>query len=534
MRGLLRARWAAGALVFALAITACGGDDEGGDEGAGATGGDISMYIAEPESLTPGNDAESEGAQVLRTLFTGLVTYNIADSKQVNANAESITASPDQKKFTIKLKPGWKFHNGETVTAKSYVDTWNWVTQKASAQSNAYFFEKVVGYADNQAGKTKEMAGLKLVDDNTFTVELGTPFSQFPLTLGYNAFYPVPAAGLADMKAYNEAPIGNGPFKIEGKWEHNQQIKLVKFDDYGGENKAKADTATFKIYQKIETAFQDLRAGTLDIMDTIPPAEIATAKSEFGGRYIEKPLSTFTYLGFPLYDKRFQNKDLRIAFSQAIDREAITKNIFSNTRVPATGVVSPVVAGGRKDACGDLCKYKPEAAKAAFKRAGGFPGGKIELWFNAGAGHDQWVQAAGNNIKAVLGVDYVLKGDLQFAQYLELGDNKKFTGPFRLGWIMDYPSAENFLAKLYVAGADSNYTGYSNPEVTNLIHQGDAAPSLEEGITLYNQAEDLVLKDMPNIPMFYSNSNTAFSDRVEGVDIDAFGNIDLAAVSVKK
>jgi oligopeptide transport system substrate-binding protein len=531
MRGLPRARWAVGALALALAVTACGGDDDGGD--AAATGGDISMYIGNPESLTPSATNESEGSQVLRQIFTGLIDYNIEDSKPVNANAESITASPDQKKFTIKLKPGWKFHNGEVVTAKSYVDTWNWATQKDNAQANAYFFEKIAGYADNQSGKTKQMSGLKVVDDNTFTVDLSTPFSQFPLTLGYNAFFPVPSAGLADMKAYNEAPIGNGPFKIEGKWVQNQQIKLVKNPDYSGDNKAKVDTATFKIYQKIETAFQDLRGGTLDIMDQIPPEEIATAKTEFGDRYIEKPVSTFQYLGFPLYRKEFQNKDLRIAFSQSIDRAAISKAIFNETRVPATGVVSPVVAGGREDACGDLCKFNPDAAKAAYQRSGGFKG-KLQLWFNAGAGHDQWVQAAGNSIRQVLGVDYQLKGDLQFAEYLEVADGNKFTGPFRLGWVMDYPSPENYLAKLYVPGADSNSTGYNNPQVTQLIKQGDAAPSLDEGITFYNQAEDLVLQDLPVMPMFFNNSNTAYSDRVTGVDIDAFGNIDLAAVSVKQ
>lgn len=536
MRGHPRARWAAGALVLALAVTACGGGDDegGGDEGAGAAaGGDVSMYIGEPESLTPSNTNESEGSQVLRQIFTGLIDYNVENSEPINAHAESITPSPDQKTFTIKIKPGWKFHNGEAITAQTYVDSWNWATQKANAQANAYFYDKIVGYADNQSGKTNEMAGLKVVDDTTFTVELATPFSQFPVTLGYNAFYPIPKAAMTDIKAYNEAPIGNGPFKLEGKWEHNQQIKLVKNPDYQGDNKAKVDTATFKIYQKIETAFQDLRAGTLDIMDTIPPEEIATAKTEFGDRYIEKPLSTFTYLGFPLYLKQYQNKDLRQAFSQAIDRPAITKAIFNDTRVPASAVVSPVVAGGREDPCGDLCKFNPEAAKAAFQKAGGF-NGKLELWFNAGAGHDQWVQAAGNSIKSVLGVDYVLKGDLQFAEYLEVADANKFTGPFRLGWIMDYPSPENFLAKLYVPGADSNNTGYDNAQVTQLIKEGDAAPSLEEGIAKYNQAEDLVLQDMPVIPMFFSNSNTAFSDRVDGVDIDAFGTIDLSAVSVKQ
>jgi ABC-type oligopeptide transport system substrate-binding subunit len=516
---------------MALAVTACSGGDNG--RNSAAVGGDISMQIGEPESLTPSNTNESEGAQVLHQIFTGLVDYDGKNSKPKNANAESITASADQKTFTIKLKPGWRFHNGEPVTARSYVDAWNWATQKANAQVDAYLFEKIVGFTDNQAGKTKQLAGLTVVDDNTFTVELAKPFSAFPVMLGHNAFFPLPEAGLADMKAFDETPIGNGPFKIDGKWLHNQQIKLVKNVDYKGEHKAKVDTVTFEIYQKIDTAFQDLRAGMLDIMDQIPPDQIATAKSQFGDRYIEKPEGSFQYLGFPLYNPKFQNKELRIAFSQAIDRAAISREVFGDTRAPATGMVSPLAAGGRPDACGDLCKYDPAAARAALERAGGFQG-KVELWFDAGTGHRPWVEAAGNNIKSVLGIDYVLKGDQHFEEYLETADQKKFTGLFRLGWVMDYPSAESFLANLFIPGAGSNNTGYDNPQVTDLIHQGDAAPTLDAGIQSYNQAEDLIIKDMPLIPMFFGRRSRAYSDRITGVEADAFGTIDLAAVSVRK
>ncbi len=531
---MTRVRWAAGALVLALAATACsGGNDNSHGNGAAFSGGDISMQIGEPDSLTPSNTNESAGAQVLHQIFTGLVDYDVKTSKPKNANAESITAAPDQKTFTIKLKPGWKFHNGEPVTAQSYVDTWNWATQKANAQADAYLFERIVGYADNQAGKTKRMAGLSVLDANRFRVRLAKPFSAFPLMLGHHAFFPVPKAGLADMKAFDEAPIGNGPFKMDAKWLHNQQIKLVKNADYKGERKAKVDTVTFQIYQKTDTAFQDLRAGALDIMDQIPPDQIATAKAEFGDRYLEQPEASFQYLGFPLYDRRFGNRALRSAFSQAIDRAAISREIFSDTRVPAAGIVFPLVAGGRPDACGELCKYDPKAARAALRRAGGFQG-KVELWFDAGTGHRPWVEAAGNSIKSVLGIDYVLKGDQYFEQYLETADQKKFTGLFRLGWLMDYPSAESFLGKLFLPGAGSNNTGYDNPRVTNLIHQGDAAPTLDDGIRLYNQAEDLIIKDMPIIPMFFERRSRAYSDRITGVEADALGNIDLAAVSVEK
>ena len=103
----------------------------------------------------------------------------------------------------------------------------------------------------------------------------------------------------------------------------------------------------------------------------------------------------------------------------------------------------------------------------------------VELWFNAGAGHDQWVQAVGNQLQQNLGITYTLRGDLDFAQYLPLQDEKGITGPFRLGWGMDYPSPQNFLEPLFSTSAQppgSNTTFYSNPEFDQLVDQGNVAP----------------------------------------------------------
>ena len=118
----------------------------------------------------------------------------------------------------------------------------------------------------------------------------------------------------------------------------------------------------------------------------------------------------------------------------AIDREAITEAIFNGTRAPAFSAISPVVDGSRDDAC-KYCEYDPDEAKALLAETGFDASKPVDLWFNAGAGHDEWVQAVGNNLRDNLGIDYTLQGDLQFAEYLPAGRREGLHRPVppRLG-----------------------------------------------------------------------------------------------------
>ncbi|MDQ3641375.1 MAG: ABC transporter substrate-binding protein, partial [Actinomycetota bacterium] len=442
---MTRTRWVVGAAAVALAATACGGGEEpppaaGGSspapgETAAESGGTFSFYIGEPEHLIPGNTNETSGGEVLDALYTGLISYDPETSQPVYdglAVADGIT-SEDQKVWTIKLNEGWTFHNGEPVTAQSFADAWNFTAFGPNANGNSYFFENVEGYADLQPKKegaepkAEEMSGLKVVDDTTLEVTLTAPFSQYPLTVGYTAFYPMAEECLADTKACEETPIGTGPFMMDGAWDHNQGINVVKYPEYQGEP-AKADGVEFKIYADVNTAYNDLLGGGLDIMDSLPPEKVSDAKANFPDRFIERESSSFTYIGFPLFDERFQNPDLRKAFSMAIDRETIIDQIFNGAFTPAKSVVSPVVAGSREDPCGEPCSFNPEMAKQLFDQAGGFDG-TLTLWFNSGAGHDRWMEAVANFLRKNLGIQDIKFTQQDFAEYLANLDDEKVDGP---------------------------------------------------------------------------------------------------------
>jgi oligopeptide transport system substrate-binding protein len=541
-------RASAALIALALAATACGGG-EGGTEGNGngdreaQSGGSFSVYINEPENpLVPTNTNETGGSQVIDALFTGLVTYDAETSEQAEGVAESIE-SEDSKTWTITLKD-WTFHDGTPVTSDSFIKAWNFASLSTNAQGNSYFFANVEGYDELQAEEgaepaAQELSGLKKIDDKTFEVTLKEPFRQYPLTLGYNAFFPLPESFFTDeaaQDAFGKKPIGNGPFKADGDFQSGKGITLTRYDDYASE-KAKADAVEFRVYADIGTAYTDVQAGNLDVLDQIPPDAITTAPDEFGDRYLERASSVFDYLGFPTYDERFKDPKVRQAFSMAIDRKGIAEAIFNGTREPARSAISPVVDGHRADAC-EFCEYKPDEAKALLEETDFDTSQPVDIWFNAGAGHDEWVQAAGNNLRDNLGIEYKLQGGLQFAEYLPKGDNKGFTGPFRLGWAMDYPSPQNYLEPLYSTKAlppnGSNSSFYSNKEFDDLIAEGNRAETNEEAIEKYQAAEDVLLQDMPIMPMFFRQIQGVHSDNVDNVTIDAFTRVKVADVTVNQ
>ncbi|HEY8454074.1 MAG TPA: ABC transporter substrate-binding protein [Actinopolymorphaceae bacterium] len=556
------ARKAAVASVAALALIlgACGGnqDNEGGNGGDGqaSTGGStFSVYIGEPEHpLIPGMTNETEGGQVVDALWTGLIEYDAETNEPEFTGVAQSIESDDQKTWTVKLKDGWTFHDGTPVTAQSFVDAWNWNAYGPNGAANSYFFSNIEGYDemqgkvefDDQGNVTKvveepkadKLAGLEVVDDLTFTVTLKEPFSIFPLTLGYTAFFPLPKVFFEDPKAFGKQPVGNGPWMANEPFQPGVGITLDRYDDYAGEEKAKAEHVEIKVYADANTGYTDVQAGTLDINDTLPTSALKTGPDEFGDRWVESPNGSITTLAFPLYDKRYQDKRVRQAFSMAIDRDLITKEVFLGSRLPAHSFASPVAAGYKENACAETTKFDPERANQLLDEAGFDRSKPITLWFNSGAGHEEWVEAVANQLKQNLGIaDYKLES-LDFAQFLPLRDNKGMTGPYRAGWIMDYPHIQNFLEPIYseaaLAPTGSNDTRFVNKEFDALLKEAGSASSPEEAAAKYQEAEQILCEEMPGTPLFYGRNQLVHTERVDNVFQDGYGRIDLARVTVKE
>jgi oligopeptide transport system substrate-binding protein len=539
-----RSSLVATAIAAAMLMTACGGSDEGGDEGgAAASGGTFSHSIGEPQNpLVPGNTTEQSGDRVVNALWTGLAKFDEDNNLEYSGVAESME-SDDSTVWTITLKDGWTFHDGTPVNAQSFVDAWNYTAASANAQEGSSFFNRIAGYQDVQApvdpateeitgpAPATEMSGLEVVDDLTFTVTLEAPFAQFPTIVTYNPFYPLPEAFFEDPEGFGSQPIGNGPFKADGEFVPGEGITLSRYEEYAGDNKAVAEGVEFRVYAESETAYTDAQDGNVDIVEVIPPDALSTAEDDFGDRFIRTKSSQITYLGFPTYDERYADPRVRQAISMAIDREAISEAIFEGTRTPADSFIAPVIEGYREGVC-ESCALDVERANDLLDEAGFDRTQPVELWFNSDGAHAAWMEAVGNQLRDNLDVEFVLNGDLLFAEILPLLDAGQVTGPYRIGWSFDYPSAESYLAPLFVTGGSSNYSKYDNPEFNALVTEGDTASNPEDAIAAYQEAEDLLVEDMPWAPLFFTEIQSVHSENVENVTLDLNQRVDVTKVTV--
>src|SRR5690606_949157 len=129
-------------VAAALLVSACGGDSgEAGDDGdAAGSGGTLRIYSSEPASLLPSNASDQPSILVIRQLYSGLVDYDTEGAPVLDL-AESIE-SEDNQLWTIKLKEGYTFHNGEPVNADAFIRAWNYTADGDNAQENAYFMER--------------------------------------------------------------------------------------------------------------------------------------------------------------------------------------------------------------------------------------------------------------------------------------------------------------------------------------------------------------------------------------------------------
>ncbi|MGI9598469.1 MAG: peptide ABC transporter substrate-binding protein, partial [Acidimicrobiales bacterium] len=377
--------------------------------------------------------------------------------------------------------------------------------------------------ADEGEGEEEEamaeggLSGLTVVDDLTFTVELESADAEFPLQLSYNAYYPMPSVALEDPAAFEEAPIGNGPFEIDGTWDHDISIKVVPYADYAGTDSADVSSVTFNIYEdSTTTGYLDLQAGVNDFVTLVPAEQTAAAREEFGDRFAESANTGFYYYGFPSYLDDQYPLELRRALSMALDRQLLIDAILDGSRLPAHSVIPPSLTGARDEVC-DSWNFDPEGAQAAFAEFGGLEAlgdDPLIVWFNTSASHEQIAEAVTGQWRDVLGIENIEFQNLEFSEYLPLLDNQEVTGVFRLGWGMDYPSPLNFLEPLYASynapPVGSNNTNYNSDVFDQAIADGKAAVAVEgnlaDGVPFYQAAEDQLCADAQVMPIYFSKN----------------------------
>lgn len=527
----MNARWktltvmvACGALVLPLA--ACGSSSAGGSDD-----NIVRVYGCEPQNpLIPTDTNEVCGGNPETLLFSELIGFD-AKGNPKNEVADSIEANGDNTEYTIKLKKGWKFTDGTEVKAENFTRAWSYGANAKNAQLGASFFAPIQGFEDLQKDGLKgdeQLSGLTVVDDYTFTVKLNAPSSVFKTMLGYSGYAPLPDSFFDDPKAFGENPVGNGAYKFDS-WDHNQSIKLSKNPDYKGSFPAKNDGVWFMVYTDPQPAYADVEAGNLDSMDTVPTSALSTFESDDQVQAVNEPGNVSQSFTFAANQKHFSLDDegrlRRAAVSMAIDREQIIDKVSNGTNTPAVDFTAPLIPGYSESVPGnEVLQYNPDKAKELWEQANQIaPWGddeSFDIAYNADGGGKDIYDAICNSIHNTLGIKSQATPYPTFSEMRDDITDRKITTAFRSGWQPDYPSAYSYLYSLYDSesadGKGSNDGDYKNPEFDALIDKANTESSDDAAERDYRQAQEILFKDLPAVPLWYANNKGVAAKNVKG------------------
>jgi ABC-type oligopeptide transport system substrate-binding subunit len=542
-------------LTLAIVAAACGGGDDettGTTSATGDEGGeliDLGTFSSNaPEHIDPGLNSELDSYQVVNALYDGLTEIDFSDPDNPEVKglaAEKFEANADATVWTFTIKKGLNFSNGEPVLPSSFVRGWERASGRdlSSAGDYSYLFKVIQGGAEKLAGTAPTLAGVK-ADDAAMTLEvtLASPYANFPAVAGFQTFSPVPKAteSLANQADWEKGVmIGNGPYKME-KPKNDQEIVLVRNDrwdgDIFGNERAKLDKITFKISQDIESAYNAFEAGEGDIAN-VPPGRYKEAGDNYETTADTDIIGSY-FFNFDMNDPVVggaNNKLLRQAISQAIDRESINKAAYDGIRTISTGITPKGIPGFEEGLC-DYCAYDKDAAQKAFndwKAAGNSQSGPIKVNFNTDAGQEPVAAIVVDNLKAI-GIDAVadpLDGETYFSM---LSDGAcQFC---RVGWYADYPIYDNFMFDLFHSSSigGNNLGPYNSPRFDALVDEAKRTLDQERAADLNRQAERVLLNDdIGTVPFNWYKGDYVYNpDKVNGFEQNPLGLIPWELLTV--
>jgi oligopeptide transport system substrate-binding protein len=532
--------------LLALGTVSCGG---GGGGGAG-TGTAVSAnqvlkmaWGAEPATLDPGLLQDTTSANIVRNIMDPIV---ILDPKTLDAKpglAESWDVEGNT--VTFHLRQDGKWTNGDPVTAKDFVFSWKRTLSPELAADYSYQLWGIKGAmeyssCEKNCDALADQVAISAPDDYTLKVELTGPQPWFVAQASHTAFLPVHQATVekfGDKWFQPQNIVTDGAFKLQS-WKHNDEIVLVKNDQWRGAKDVHLTKVIGKIIVDGTTRVQSFQAGEIDALDGagLPVDQIASLKTT--PEFVVYPSLGTYYYGFNI--KNISDIHERRALSLAIDRRTITDKIDQTGRVPAEGMTPPGIKGFDQinpkskwlPADGDLDQAKQEMSQAQNPKT------SINLFYNNSAGHKEIATAVQAQWKD-LGVDSTLKQQ-EWAQYLE------FLGPppnqavdvYRLGWVYDFADAINGL-ELFTCDSGNNNSNWCSKDfdaVVDKVHTGQYADD-NERFALYKQMEEIMFGDDGELPitpiMWYTYPNLERSSIADTFNIDPLDVIDLSKVVFK-
>jgi ABC-type transport system substrate-binding protein len=291
---------------------------------------------------------------------------------------------------------------------------------------------------------------------------------------------------------------------------------------------ALVDEVDVELFATTSAAYTAFAGGQVD-WSRVPPDDIETATAKYGQAAF-RPYVADLFYGFNLKNPIFADRRFRQAIVRAVDRDAIINTIYHRTVLPLDGVVVRGVPGYHDGACGTLCRHDPALARqllAAVFPAGGPAPPPVVIDFD----DDPTQQAVAKAIQANL-ADVGITATLHpqpLAAYQQYTASSQIQ-LFHLGWIGAYPSADAFLAPLFVTGSASNVTRLAVPAVDAAIAAARAEPDPAARAQHYADAEQAVMQELPVVPIAQYETPAVIADRVRGLRPTTTGGFDAAQV----
>jgi oligopeptide transport system substrate-binding protein len=513
------------ALVMLL-LAACGGGnqetrvEEGNRLGVAHIGN-----AAEPASLDPHVTTGVGESYLLQALFEGLVTKNPNTLEPEPGVAETWDISEDGRTYTFHLRANALWSNGAPVTAEDF--RWSWqraLTPELGSQYN-YMYFPIVNAQEFTTGAITDFSqvGVKVLDERTLQVQLREPTPYFLQLLDHHSTYPVHRA---TVEAFGSATdrlsqwarvgnhVGNGPFALS-EWQINSHIRVDRNPRYWDADEVKLNAIMFYPLDNTTTEERMFRDGQLHHTYYVPLDKIPVYLAENPELiHISPYLGTYFYnintTRPPLDDVR-----VRRALALSIDRSLLVETVTQGVYQPGYSVVPPGTMGYEPP---KLFDYDPDEARRLLAEAGypdgqGFPG--FTILYNTLEQHQKIAVAIQQMWRQELGINVEIQNQ-EWQVYLA-SHNAMDYDVVRRGWIGDYVDPNNFL-DLFITDGGNNHTGFSNARYDEIIlRQAPATADRDARYALYHEAEELLMSEMPVIPLYVYMSNHLHHPSLKGM-----------------
>ncbi len=492
----------------------------------------LNLYGIDPYSLDPAISGDATSHQYVMQIFSGLICLddNLEPAPDI---ASDWKVSNDGRTYTFYLRKDIKFHNGREVKAQDFKYSWQRACDPATgSQTAAAYLGDIVGAKEMLAGESREISGIKVLDEYTLEVTIDAPRSYFLYKMAYPTASVVDRTNVESSSSWWRSPNGTGPFKLNN-WTENTLLILEKNEGFYGEV-AKVDSVVFHLWRGVpmnmyETGEIDVTGVSVYYID-----KVTDKAGDFYNELAIVPELSFYYIGFNTTKPPFDDVNIRRAFSQAIDKDKIISLIFRNMVQRADGILPPGMPGFNKELSGltyDIYKANELIRESKYGSISNLP--PITITTTGWGGLiSKELEAIMYQWRENLGVEVTVR-QLEPERYIyHLSEEKDEM--YDIGWIADYPHPQDFLEILFHSKAEHNYGGYDDPEIDSLLQRAGAEPDEEKSLSLYQQVEQKLVKDAACLPLWFGQNYILVKPYVSGYDLSVMGVTMLNKVSIKR